>query len=175
MTMRELVMAVGLLAIPLPAASQSIEPALVLDRVAIEQHPPFLSTAVAARPITIRFLVAGQPSCASQLHPTYALLIDAFPWRTTHVSVPAFPELRFQSAIVIRCDAAGRLSTNVAGSVIVEPQPAGGASITLRTTLDQLPAVEFRWVAVASNGTDYTRAPAAGKYARWAIYERTLR
>ena len=175
------VMVVGALAIyvwPLAATAQpAIEPALILDRAEVEQHPPFLSTGITARPITIRFVVAGEPSCASERRPTYALLTDAFPWRRTHVSLPEFPELRFQRAIAIRCDATGRLAANVAGLVVVErlPQPAGGVAIVLRTTLDQLPAVEFRWIAVASNGTDYTRAPKAGKYARWTIYERTLR
>ena len=159
-------------------AQPTIDPALSIDRVEIEQHPPFRSAGVASRPITIRFHIGAEPSCAAtRPKPTYALLTDAFPWRRAHVSVPGFPELRFQSAIVIRCDTEGRLAANIAGSVAIEraPQPAGGAAVTLRTTLDQLPAVEFRWVAVASNGAEYTRAPAAGKYARWAIHERTLR
>ena len=163
---------------PLAATEhQSLEPALILDHAEVEQHPPFLSTGITARPITIRFVVAGEPSCASERRPMYALLTDAFPWRRTHVSLPEFPELRFQKAIAIRCDATGRLAANIDGSVVVERllQPAGGVAIVLRTTLDQLPAVEFRWIAVASNGTDYTRAPAAGRHARWAIYERTLR
>lgn len=157
----------------------TISPFVDLLSASIEQHPPFTTKNVPDRAITIRFVVAGRPSCTTATSsPAYTLLVDAFPWQRAHMEIPSFPELRFQSAIAITCDpATGALRSNIRGTIAVEAasEAAGAQAIALRTTLGQLPAVEFRWIAVASDGDRYTRAPASGSYARWAIHERTLR
>ena len=160
-----------------PTRAQAIAGSADLLSASIEQHPPFHADRVGDRGVTIRFVVAARPTCevSAGLRPSYLILADSFPWRNDHVDVPGFPELKFQSAITIRCEGAEpTLRSNVRGTIAVETAASAGAyAINLRTTVNQLPSLEFRWVAVATAGDSYTRAPSSGKYVRWVIHERT--
>ncbi len=99
------------------AAHQTIDPALVFNRVDIEEQPPFRSTGIGARVITIRFLVGAEPSCATERPQlTYSLLTDAFPWRRSpNVSTSARSPPRLSSTPARTCSppaSAGRTVTS---------------------------------------------------------------
>jgi hypothetical protein len=143
----------------------------------ITEGPPFERAAMAKRRVTFRIVTAGRPPCSpDRAGIEYVFLLDAAPWHRKGVIVQVAPELRVHAKVAMRCDPmSGRFIASVApGEVTISPAPdiAGGTAIEAATTLQELPSVQFRWVALGTEGSDYVRAPEPGRSGIWRIHER---
>ena len=178
---------VGTCVLLIPVASSRAEPALDaqtpvpaylrLLRAEIVERGPFSQARMAERGVVFRIITAGAAECsAARAGVTYTFLIDAWPWITADRRLDLAPELRAQAKVEFSCDAANRAwRSSVPGRVTVTRTAAGENALELATTLAELPSVDFRWIALASEGDVFVRAPGPGRTARWRIQERILR
>ena len=178
---------IGTCILLIPVASSRAEPApnvqttvpayLRILRAEIIERGPFNHARMAERGVAFRVVTAGAAECsAARAGVTYTFLIDAWPWITTERRLDLAPELRAQAKVEISCDAANRTwRSSVPGRVTAARTAAGENTLELATTLVELPSVDFRWIALASEGDVFVRAPGPGRTAWWRIQERILR
>lgn len=144
----------------------------------IAEGRPFEAAAIANREVGFRIVTAAAPPCDSgRSEVAYDFLLDARPWQRG-VTLAAIPEIKPSARLTLRCDPArGQFVSSIPGAVTLEsvPQPAGAYALAVKTRLRELPAVEFRWVAVARERELFTRIPASGAFAVWRIYERAMK
>lgn len=126
----------------------------------------------AARPVTIRLVMAAEPPCAGDPGFELGVLVDADADLGTGETGEAFEGLGVDAKLAIRC-VGGRLTSDV-GAVTVAPADAVGKSVELRvaTTVADLPSLRFRWVAYAHDGADgMVRLPEAPHASAWELDE----
>jgi hypothetical protein len=160
-----------------PATEQSPPPYLRLIRAEIAEGPPYDHARLAERRVTFRIALAARPPCEpGRAAARFAFVISAFPWLSGSQRLDAVPEMPAHAKIEFACDPVSREWRSGPAPGRVTVRQAGAETILeLATSLAELPAVEFHWVALATEGEIYMRAPGRGRVALWRIRERTQR
>jgi len=130
----------------------------------------------AKREVTLSLELGVRPACnRDQPDLVYGFLIDADKDAQTGATDPAFARLGIDARISAECDPATGRFTSRGGSVALDTDPASGATVlTIRTTVEDLPSVDFYWIAFAHDDPTFVRVPDAPGFAAWAIAERAL-
>ncbi|MCU0225359.1 MAG: hypothetical protein MUF27_15115 [Acidobacteria bacterium] len=140
---------------------------------AIEELPPIDPASVPGRSVTLRLEVNGTPVCGPGTgFLAYGVLIDTDSDPATGVSLPAFAGLGVEARVSATCDPAASVFVSPVGAVSLAPGSAGTTAITIRTTVAQLPALDFRWIAFAQEGSTFSRLPQAPAYSAWTTHEK---
>ena len=156
------------------AAAQSAPPHLDILTAVIREEPPIDPTDVASRVIVLEIELAGSPDCSANPFIAYGALMDVDEDPLTGLADPAFASLGVDARISAECDTATGLFVSNAGTVNVVNDPGGTTVLSITTTVANLPAVEFHWIAFAWDNTDLTRLPASPDIAKWATTERRI-
>ena len=83
----------------------------------------------------------------------------------------AFDALGIDARITAICDAPSGVFVSPVGAVILTPG-VGTTTVEVRTTVDKLPSLAFRWIAFAQEGTALSRLPQAPEYGYWTTHEK---
>lgn len=133
-------------------------------------------TKVSERQLVLRLEVAAAPRCTSATaFLAYGLLIDADKDAATGLTGPAFEGLGVDARLSAQCDpVAGRLLSPLGPVNVTTDQATGVVRIEIRTTVDQLPSIDFLWVAFAQEGSTFSRLPKEPEVGAWTTFERSL-
>jgi hypothetical protein len=155
----------------------TVAPHLRLQHVQIAERPPLEHRRLSERGVVFSLRLAGRPPCApNRSSASYVFVLDARPWQPGRITIPLVPELRPTARLAVTCDPArGRFVASIPTASVTLRSDGDAAVLDIATTLRELPAVEFRWVALATDGEMVTRVPARGRAARWRIQERVVR
>jgi hypothetical protein len=159
------------------SAEQSPPPHLRLLRAEIAEGPPYDHSRMAERRVTFRIALAARPPCEPGRAGTrYTFVVSAFPWLSGSLRLEAVPEIPAHAKIEFACDPSSReWRSGLAPGRVTVRQAGAETMLELTTSLGELPAVEFHWVALASDGEIYMRTPGRGRVALWRIRERIQR
>jgi hypothetical protein len=149
-----------------------VPPHLDIASATVQELPPIDRDNVPGRGVALRLAVSAVPVCnAGTGFLAYGFLIDADSNPATGVSMPPFDILGVEARVTAVCDPASGLFVSPIGTVAVIPGP-GAATIEIRTTVDRLPSLGFRWVAFAQDGMVFSRLPQAPEYVFWTTHEK---
>lgn len=149
----------------------------------LAQESPFLTLLSAdieelvppgrGRQVVFRLRVSEPAPCdASRAGVSYAFLIDADRSTTTGARTLGFPELGIDRTLIIGCDPTSGRFTSDSGPVTTgRPFDATdtGWELSVALPFDRIPSREFRWIAVAREGSQYDRLPAVGRAGAWRV------
>jgi hypothetical protein len=166
--------------LPIAAAASFVAP-----RVAVAQTPAHLDVRMAEireeppmtgpvgdRRVTLRIGVRGGVSCAPGRR--YGFLVDTDSDAATGLSGPFVAELGLEAQLVAACPAGSAAFQSALGPVTIAKDPKTGLTvIEISTTVKALPAVAFRWVGFARDGSRITRVPVSG-FGFWTTSERAI-
>jgi hypothetical protein len=160
---------------PCLATAQVAPPHLDILSAAVRAVPPIDPTAVGPRTVVVELTLAGAPVCGPAGPPlAYGIFVDTDRDPNTGLADPAFAPLGVDALVAAECDPGTGLFTSSAGAAFVGPGPGGATVVAITTTVADLPAVEFEWVAFSLDDTDMTRLPASPSAAAWGIIERRI-
>ncbi len=133
-------------------------------------------TRIVGRPVTIRIELAASPVCdMTSTGLAYGILVDADKNVRTGFRHDATGGLGIDARISATCDPTTGTFTSAVGDVTASTQPDGTGVVEIMTTADNLPSVDFNWVAYAAEGGQFFRLPGGEDHATWAVFEVTLR
>ena len=152
--------------------SAQVPPHLDILSCGIEELPPIDRENVPGRVVVLRLEINGTPVCGPTTgHLAYGFLIDADSNLGTGHPLPPFDPLGVEARITAICDPASGTFTSRVGVVSVIPGP-GSTTIEIRTTVQNLPSLVFRWVAFAQEDMILSRLPQAPDYGHWLVHEK---
>jgi hypothetical protein len=152
-----------------PSVDLSLVPGhLRITQVDIVEGPPFILFNPDPRTVTFSITVAEPPSCAAGVsgvkQASYGFLIDHEPDSGRKIS--PFSEMGIDSLITVSCNPkTGALESSLGALTVV------GSTISIATTVVELPGNDFQYIAYAMEGDTVVRSPAAPQVARWATTE----
>jgi len=158
------------------AFAQVAPPYLDILSARIREVPPIDPADVLTRTVVVELTLAGTPTCTgSSPFTVYGVLVDADLDPNTGITHAAFEPLGLDARLTAECDqSAGEFISEVGPVSVGPPGPGGETLLTITTTVESLPAVEFEWIAIAVENAALTRVPAAPDRAKWAIHERRV-
>lgn len=168
----KLAVSVLLLGLAQAGAWAQVAPHLDILSCGIEELPPIDRENVPGRVVVLRLEINGTPVCGPTTgHLAYGFLIDADSNLGTGHPLPPFDPLGVEARITAICDPASGTFTSRVGVVSVIPGP-GSTTIEIRTTVQNLPSLVFRWVAFAQEDMILSRLPQAPDYGHWLVHEK---
>lgn len=154
------------------SAQAQVPPHLDILSATIEELPPIDPANVPGRGVVLRLEVSGTPVCGPGTgYLAYGIVIDTDSDPATGVSLPAFEGLGVEARVTATCDPVAGAFFSSVGSVSVLPGP-GTTLIEIRSTVSLLPALGFRWIASAQEGSTFSRLPQAPDYSFWTTHEK---
>lgn len=141
----------------------------IILAASISEQPP-INYQVEGRKVILSIELTKLPDCTKDNSQwQYGFLIDADRDSTTGIKDATFSDLGIDAKILISCNSdLGEFVSNI-GSVSIQPN-INGTTISIETTVDSLPSVNFFFIAFAHNGTEFYRLPESSA-ASWAINE----
>ena len=157
------------------APAPSVPAHLDIQIARIREGAPIDHRSAATRPVTLSLEIAGPPVC-SQAQPNliYGFLIDSDRDAQTGSTDTAFLRLGIDARISAECDPSTGQFTSRVGAVELSVNPDTGATIIeIHSLVENLPSVDFYWIAFAHDDPMFIRAPEAPGFMTWAILERS--
>jgi len=164
-------LAVGVLCIT-SAMGQSVPPHLYI----VESEFSTISATdgvVGDREVRLSITVLGPPPCdAANAGVAYGMLVDSDANADTGLPIDS---LGIDARLSVECDGApGTFSSTIGAVAIATEEATGLTTIELSTTIEQLPSVDFLWVAYATDGALLVNAPEGEAAPRWSTIERAI-
>jgi len=154
------------------AAQAQVLPHLDIASATIQELPPIDRDNVPGRAVALRLVLNGVPVCnAATGFLAYGFLIDADSNPSTGLSDVAFDDLGVDARVTATCDPTAGVFVSPIGIVAFIPGP-GISTIEIRTTVERLPTLGFRWIAFAQDNLAFTRLPQAPGHAHWTTHEK---
>lgn len=154
------------------AVSAQVPPHLDILTATIEELPPIDRANVPARGVALRLVVNGAPSChAGTRLLAYGFLVDADSNPATGRTGVPFDDLGVEARLTATCDPASGLFSSPLGTVTLTPG-TGTTTIEIRTTVERLPSLGFRWIAYAEENATFSRLPQSPEHAYWTTFEK---
>lgn len=146
-----------------------IELEQIILSATISEQPPFSKT-IEGRIVHLSIELTKLPVCDEEnVNWQYGFLIDTDRDSTTGARHEAFSDLGIDAQIIVSCNSdSGKFTSNI-GDVILS-NGNSGSTITVETTVEKLPSVNFYFIAFIHDGTKLTRLPESSA-AGWAINE----
>jgi len=157
----------------LARAADGSEPYLDILAAEILEEPPIDSDDAAGRVIVLALELAGPPpSPCTAFDQQFGFLIDSDTDPATDASGGLFEGFGPDARIVVACDASTGNYVSPAGFAI----SVSGSRVEIGTTLGELPAPRFDWLAIAQDAMSdgslvLTRLPASPVIAHFATHE----
>jgi len=147
----------------LPAAEVPAAPARALQilSASVSESGPFRVARVKDRKVVIRVRVSGAPACSiGGTASEFGILIDSDRTRRTGArSRKAYGDLGVDARIMVTCSLLQGTYFAPVGSVTVSSNADGTTTFEITTRVDQLPSVDFDWIAYATSGDRMVRTP----------------
>jgi len=149
-----------------------VPPHLDIASATVEELPPIDRENVPGRTAVVRLVVSGAPVCnAATGFLVYGVLVDADSNPATGVTDPAFDGLGVEARVTATCDPAAGVFVSPIGTVTLT-LGVGIATIEIRTTVEKLPSLDFRWIAFAQENAMFSRLPQAPGFGHWTTTEK---
>jgi hypothetical protein len=154
------------------AVSAQVPPHLDILSATIEELPPIDRENVPGRGVALRLVVSGAPPChAGTGVLAYGFLVDADSDPATGLTGVPFDDLGVEARLTATCDPVSGFFWSPLGTVTLTPG-TGTTTIEIRTTVERLPSLGFRWVAYAEENATFSRLPQSPEYAYWTTFEK---
>jgi len=131
---------------------------------------------VGSREVILQMELAGEPTCTTATSWLgYCFLIDSDKNGTTGTIHTAYGSLGIDARICVEYDVSTCAFTSTLGTATVTTDPETGvATLEITTTVDQLPSIDFYWIAAAQQDSAFVRLPAVDDYGAWTTLERSM-
>jgi hypothetical protein len=152
-----------------PQLSSHLE---VQSAIVTEMEPIDILT-VDGRPVRFELVLADAPSCTvSTTDLRFGFFIDSDKNSATGLTDAALNDLGVDAKVEVKCDSTTQTYISSVGTATVTTNMSTNeTTVRIDTTVDQLPSVDFHWIAYAFDNAEMGRLPDAGDHGHWAIFE----
>ncbi len=158
------------------AAAPQLSSHLVIESASITELEPFDNLTVVGRPVRLEIVLGATPACTvSTFDLRFGFFIDSDKSSSTGLTDSALNDLGVDAKIEVLCNSSTQTYQSSVGTVTVATDGGTGkTTVQIDTTVDQLPSVDFHWIAYAFDNAEMGRLPDAGEHGHWATFEITL-
>jgi len=155
------------------AAAPQLSSHLEVKSAIVTEMEPIDILTVEGRPVRFELVLADAPSCTvSTTDLRFGFFIDSDKDSATGLTDAALNDLGVDAKVEVVCDSATQTYLSSVGTATVTTNMiTKETTVRIDTTVDQLPSVDFHWIAYAFDNAEMGRLPDAGDHGHWAIFE----